>query len=80
MGASIEALAMAGVDYLEIGDDTDKKSSDGEFPPYLLVCNGAGVGDVHKVTEEEDEIKTKALLVSWAKAVGSVLKRVFADR
>ena len=76
---SIEALAMAGADYMECGIDLQGWETGGSTqpPPYLLVENIPGTeagtkcnGDKQKANEE----RVKAKMREWAKAVAAMNK------
>lgn len=87
MSASVEALAMAGVDYKDVARDFN--SIDDYIPPYLLVKNYEGWLCLSKRSELDregsdggsfycelkcDEETRKKNLVGWAKAVSKGVK------
>lgn len=79
MGASLEALAMAGADHAECDIDFETLN-DQVYPPHLLMLKD-GVkpkegGDEWRVDEEE----MKARLVAWAKAVASSIREKFSHQ
>ncbi|KAA8546801.1 hypothetical protein F0562_003230 [Nyssa sinensis] len=70
---SIEALAMAGVDYMECGIDVEAWESRGGLdqpPPHLLAeVEKKGADKIMVVNSE----LVKAKLLEWAKAVASIM-------
>lgn len=71
MGVSLEALAMAGADYVDCAIDFD--SLDEDYPPYLLAANEGRDGEDDKQMDD-DKKETKELLVSWVKMVASSIR------
>lgn len=72
--SSVEALAMAGADYVECGPLLNSREVDQPPPPYLLVEEGLGKerNDISFGMEASfDEGRMKKKLVAWAKAVAS---------
>lgn len=79
---SIEALAMAGADYVEHGIDLQDWETTGGPPPHLLVekisSSEAGKGkydDKKKMNEE----RVKAWIQEWAKAVAAKSRAVLLE-
>nr|DAD21956.1 TPA_asm: hypothetical protein HUJ06_023419 [Nelumbo nucifera] len=75
---SIEALAMAGLDYTECGIDLDELD---QIPPYLLFEKGSkgkidGCSRMNENKVRDDE-QVKAWLVAWAKDVASSMALKF---
>ncbi|GKV23428.1 hypothetical protein SLEP1_g33161 [Rubroshorea leprosula] len=73
---SIEALAMAGADYIECGIDVELWENGGkeEQPPvYLLADKISGSVEVErKGRSDEKERMVKAKMLQWAKLVASM--------
>lgn len=84
--ASIEALAMAGVDCDTVAIDIDALEK--KVPPHLLACyyedsdDDGGVGDDGGVREvaldlNGSEEEVKARLIVWAKTVARLVQEKF---
>ena len=74
---SIEALAMAGADYMECGIDLQGWETGGSTqpPPYLLVENIPGPEAGTKCNDDKqkaNEERVKAQMREWAKAVAAM--------
>ena len=73
---SIEAVAMAGADYMECGIDLQGWETGGSTqpPPYLLVENIPGTEAGTKCSDDKqkaNEERVKAKMREWAKAIAA---------
>lgn len=86
MGASIEALAMAGVDYMDSGIDLDEQESNSIPPPYLLAvdderCSCREMDDDNNDNDDngEDDGEEKRMKISlvllWENMVEFLVRR-----
>ena len=77
---SIEALAMAGADYMECGIDLQVWETAGSThpPPHLLVENVPGTEAGTKCNDElkANEERAKAKMREWAKGVAAMYRTV----
>ena len=73
---SIEALAMAGADYMECGIDLHDWETNQPPPPYLLAEKMSCSEAVRKYCNDDEvkanEEKVKAKMREWAKAVAAM--------
>lgn len=77
---SIEALAMAGADYMECGIDLQVWETAGSTHPplYLLVEKNPGTEGSKQSHDKlkANEERLKAMMLEWAKAVAAMNKAV----